>query len=83
MKVKLVRIGNSRGIRIPKGLLEQCGLQEAADLRIEKDRLVIVREHSPRRGWEEAFIAAGPSSDDEVLLQALPSSAFDREEWRW
>jgi antitoxin MazE len=83
MKVKLVRIGNSRGIRIPKSVLEQCGLEEAADLRVEKNRLVLVPEHRPRQGWEEAFIAAGPSSDDELLLEALPSGAFDREEWRW
>ena len=83
MKVKLVRIGNSRGIRIPKAVLEQCGLQEAAELRVERDHLVIAREHRPRQGWEEAFSAAGPSSNDEVLLEALPSSAFDREDWRW
>jgi len=83
MKVKLVRIGNSRGIRIPKAVLEQCGLQEAADLRVEKDRLVIAREHRPRQGWDEAFIAARPSSNDELLLEALPSSVFDREDWRW
>jgi len=80
MKVKLVRIGNSRGIRIPKAVLEQCGFQEVADLRVEKDRLVIVREHRPRQGWEEAFIAASPSSDDELLLEALPSGAFDHED---
>jgi antitoxin MazE len=83
MKVKLVRIGNSRGIRIPKAILEQCGLQEAAQLRVEKDCLVIAREHRPRQGWEEAFSAAGPSSNDELLLNALPSNAFDREDWRW
>ena len=83
MKVKLVRIGNSRGIRIPKAILEQCGLQDAAELRVEKDRVVIAREHRPRQGWEEAFLAAGPSFSDELLLEALPSSAFDRKDWRW
>jgi len=83
MKVKLVRIGNSRGIRIPKSVLEQCGLQETADLRIEKNRLVLVPEHRFRQGWEDAFIAAKASSNDELLLEALPSSAFDREDWRW
>jgi antitoxin MazE len=83
MKVKLVRIGNSRGIRIPKSVLEQCGLQEAADLRIENNPLVLVCEHRPRQGWEEAFVAARPSADDELLLEGLPSSAFDREDWRW
>jgi antitoxin MazE len=83
MKVKLVRIGNSRGIRIPKAVLEQCALREAVELQVEKGRLVITREHRPRQGWEEAFIAAGPFSTDELLLEALPGSAFDREGWRW
>ncbi len=83
MRVKLVRIGNSRGIRIPKVILEQCGLQETADLRVERDRLVIAGERSPRQGWEEAFVAAGPSSNDELLLDAVPSDKFDREDWRW
>lgn len=83
MKVKLVRIGNSRGIRIPKAVLEQCGLQEVAELRVERGHLVIAREHRPRQGWEEAFLAAGSSSDDELMLEALPDSAFDREDWRW
>jgi antitoxin MazE len=83
MRIKLVRIGNSRGVRIPKVILEQCGLQETADLQVERDRLVIARERHPRQGWEEAFLAAGQSSNDELLLEALPSNKFDREDWRW
>lgn len=83
MKVKLVRVGNSRGIRIPKAVLEQCGLQEVAEMRVVRGHLVIAREHRPRQGWEEAFLAAGPSSDDELMLEALPDSTFDREDWRW
>lgn len=83
MKVKLVRIGNSRGIRIPRVILEQCGFEETAELRVERDRLVIAREQHPREGWEEAFLAAGPSSNDELLLEAASSNKFDREDWRW
>jgi antitoxin MazE len=41
MKVELVRIGNSRGIRIPKPILEQCGFQDTLELRVENDRLVM------------------------------------------
>jgi antitoxin MazE len=83
MKVELVRIGNSRGIRIPKPILEQCGFQDTVDLRAENDHLVIAPGHPPREGWEEAFRAAGPSIDDGLLLDALPSNQFDREDWRW
>jgi antitoxin MazE len=83
MRLELVPVGNSRGLRIPKPILEQCGFHDAVELRVEKDRLVITPERRPRHGWEEAFRAAGPSAQDELLLSALPANDFDREEWRW
>ncbi len=83
MKVELVRIGNSRGIRIPKPILRQCGFQDTVELRVENDRLVIAPGHPPREGWEEAFRAAGPSTNDELLLHPLPGNEFDQEDWRW
>ena len=82
MKVELVRVGNSRGIRIPKPIIEQCGFEDAVELRIENDHLVIAPARGPRAGWEEAFRAAGSSAHDELFLDS-PSSQFDREEWRW
>jgi len=83
MTTMLVRIGNSRGIRIPKPLIQQCGLQGAVELRVENGSLVIAPAHRVRKGWEEAFRAAGPSDEDELLLGTLPPNRFDREEWRW
>jgi antitoxin MazE len=83
MKAELVRIGNSRGIRIPKPFLEQCGFEDAVDLRIENNCLVIAPARRPREGWEEAFRAAGPSVHDELPLETLPPNRFDREDWRW
>ena len=82
MKVELIRVGNSRGIRIPKPIIEQCGFEDVVELQIESDRLVIAAARQPREGWEEAFRAAGSSDQDELWLQA-PSNQFDREEWRW
>ncbi len=82
MKVRLARIGNSRGIRIPKALIEQCGFGDMVELRAEPGRLVIAPERRPRQGWEEAFRAAGDSAADEILLEAPPNE-FDHEEWRW
>ncbi len=83
MKVELVRIGNSRGIRIPKPILEQCGFRDTVELHVERDRVVIAPEHRPRQGWEEAFRAASPASRDEPLLDTLPGNEFDHEDWRW
>ncbi|HKF39506.1 MAG TPA: AbrB/MazE/SpoVT family DNA-binding domain-containing protein [Candidatus Acidoferrum sp.] len=82
MEIELVRIGNSRGIRIPKGLIEQCGLGKVVELRVAGDRLVISARRSPRAGWGEAFERAGASAEDELLLDPV-TNEFDREEWEW
>lgn len=83
IKTELVRIGNSRGIRIPKPIIEQCGLGNTVQLRIENDCLVIVPERNPRHGWKEAFQAAGAATGDELLLEDSRPSEFDRKEWKW
>ena len=83
MRAELVRIGNSRGIRIPKPLIEQCRLGDTVELRLEKDRLVISQERRPRQDWEEAFLAAGRPEHDELLLDVAEASEFDRKEWKW
>ena len=83
MKTELVQIGNSRGIRIPKPLIEQCGLGDVVELRVQNDCLVISPERRPRQGWEEAFCMAGPPIHDDMLLEAAEPSEFDRKEWQW
>jgi antitoxin MazE len=83
MKIELVRIGNSRGVRIPKLLIEQCGLGERVELRVENDCLVISPERQPRQGWGETFRAADPAAHDELLLETAEPNEFDRKEWQW
>jgi antitoxin MazE len=83
MKTELVRIGNSRGIRIPKPLIEQCGLEGTVDLSVENDRLVISPGRRLRQGWIEAFQNAGPTQNDESLLEPMRASEFDSKEWKW
>jgi len=83
MKTELVRIGNSRGIRIPKPLIEQCGLGNEVELRVENQSIIISPERSPRTGWEDKFRAAGTSEADEHLLDSAGSNEFDHKEWRW
>jgi antitoxin MazE len=82
MRTKLIRIGNSRGIRIPKPLLDQVGLENVVQLRAEKGRLLIAPDRAPRQGWEEAFAAMAERGDDRALLGEF-ANAFDRDEWTW
>jgi antitoxin MazE len=83
MRVELVCIGNSRGIRIPKPLIEQCGFGDSVELHVEQNRLVIAPECPARQGWKEAFAAAGSSARDPLPFEALPPNEFDAEEWTW
>jgi antitoxin MazE len=83
MKIELVRIGNSRGIRIPKPLIEQCGFGDEVDLRVENDSLIISPPRLPREGWEAKFRAAASATPDEDLLGTAGGNEFDRKEWRW
>ncbi len=83
MRTEVVRIGNSRGIRIPKPIIEQCGFGEQVDLRVENHRLIVSPQRAPRQGWEETFRAAGPAAEDELLLEGVGASEFDRKEWKW
>jgi len=85
MKTRIVRIGNSRGIRIPKPLLETAGLgEEEVEIRAVKDSLVIRSARKPRAGWEEAFREMARKGDDALLDEnAPPLSSWDEEEWEW
>jgi antitoxin MazE len=83
MRVELVRIGNSRGIRIPKPIIEQCGLGSTVRLRVDHDRLIVSPDRAPRQGWEEAFQAAGTAAKDRLVLDSMPPNRFDVEEWEW
>jgi len=82
MKAELIRIGNSRGIRNPKPLIEQCGFSDVVEMHVEKGRLVLAPERRPREGWKEAFAAAGSSAGDSSPFGGLPNE-FDDEEWTW
>jgi antitoxin MazE len=82
MKVRIIRIGNSQGIRIPKPLLEQSGLGEDVELEVRPNQIIIRNADQPRRGWAEAFQRMAEEGDD-ALLDAEQSSQWDQEEWEW
>ena len=84
MKTKLIRIGNSRGLRIPKALLDQCHLKEMVELETHNGCLTIRAVDTPREGWTEAFRQMAETGDDTLLDQdALPSTDWDKTEWEW
>jgi antitoxin MazE len=85
MRTKLVEIGNSRGIRIPKALIEQCGLGGEIELEPREGELIVRSPKTPRAGWEAAFAAMGKRGDDRLLDERSVSqlTEWEREEWQW
>lgn len=84
MRGSIVRIGNSRGIRIPKTLLEQCRLGDTVELEAHPDHLVVRSAARPRHGWDEAFREMARRGDDTLLdRKSLRPTRWDRTEWRW
>jgi antitoxin MazE len=84
MKTRIVRIGNSQGIRIPKLLLEQAGLPEEVELEVEDSTIVIRSARIPRDGWAKSFKAMAEAGDDMLLdADAIATSSWDDDEWEW
>jgi antitoxin MazE len=83
MRAKLVRIGNSRGLRLPKALLDQCGFADEVELDVENGRLVVTPVQAPRKGWDQAFAQMATSGDDRLVDAGQPPSDWDQAEWEW
>ena len=84
MRARVIKIGNSQGIRIPKTLLEQTGIMNDVELDIEKDKIVIRPVSNPRIGWDNAFKTMAEKGDD-ALMDGETSilNSWDEKEWQW
>ena len=81
VKARIVSIGNSQGVRIPKPLLERAGLSGEVELHAESGRIVIAAPRRARAGWAEAAAQLHDHGEDGLL--ETPSPAFGDEEWEW
>ena len=84
MKAKIITIGNSQGIRIPKPLLEESGIKGEVEVTVEDTSIVIRPVRKPRAGWDAAFAKMSERGDDALLDGDAPSlSSWDEQEWQW
>ncbi len=84
MRARIVKIGNSQGIRIPKPLLEQTGIMEDVELDVDKNQIIIRPVSNPRDGWDDAFKAMTDRGDDTIIDEAENiSHSWDDDEWQW
>ncbi len=82
IRSKIVKIGNSRGIRIPRSVLEQAGLTDEVEMTVEGNKLIIQAFRQPRQDWEDQFAEMAKQGDDQ-LLDETPPTQWDEEEWTW
>ncbi|OGI06118.1 MAG: peptidase [Candidatus Margulisbacteria bacterium GWF2_35_9] len=79
---RLITIGNSKGIRLPKALLEQCGIKDDIDLQIENNEIRIkAMQSKPREGWGESFRKAYKKNPAPLLID--DNLDLEMEDWEW
>ena len=83
MRSRIVRIGNSKGIRIPKPLLEEAQLKDSVEITVEDGALVVrASKRRVREGWAEAARQAHEAGEDVLLDEYTPLDSDDTD-WVW
>ena len=82
IRTQIVKIGNSRGIRIPKPFIDQTRLGNEVELAVQRGAIVTRPLSRPRNGWAEQFRAMAEHKDDRLLDKPTPTK-WDRSEWVW
>ena len=85
MKTKVIKIGNSRGIRLPKSIIDQSGLEDEVELVVKDNQIIIKPTSRPRDNWDSAFQKIVKNNDDILLDSDLLSNqtTWNNEEWEW
>jgi antitoxin MazE len=79
---QIVKIGNSRGVRLPKLLIEQMGFSNEVEIVVQDRQLVLRAMTHSRQGWDEQFHSMAKHGDDKMLEEPI-STQWDRSEWKW
>ena len=83
MKAKLIKIVNSKGLRLPKTIIEQCLLGNEIEMEINGNKLVLYSSQNTRKDWADAFKKMRANSDDKLLDDDIIESEWDNSEWTW
>jgi len=81
MDISVISIGNSKGIRLSKTLIEKYNIKDTVELVLEKSYIILKSKTSPRKGWEKSFKKMHENGDDKLLM----SDIFEDEnfnEWK-
>lgn len=81
MEIPVITIGNSKGIRLPKAILDQYDIKESIEIILEKGRIILKPTSTPRKGWEKAFKLMSENGDDQLIIDDVFGDE-DFEEWK-
>jgi len=81
MEISVVKIGNSKGIRFSKTIIERYNIRDTVDLILDKGQIIIKPLKKPRRGWEKAFMDMHANNEDKLLIPDIFEEE-NLEEWR-
>lgn len=71
MEVNIIQIGNSKGLRLSKTILEQYNIQDKVEMVLERERIILKPIHATRENWDKAFALMHQSGDDELLIDLM------------
>ena len=82
MRIPIIPIGNSKGIRIPKSILRQLDMPDQVDLEVHEKEIVLKpAKRNSREGWDQAFAEMAENSDDEPVFEEIQDEEVF--EWEW
>ncbi len=83
MRARVIKIGNSQGLRIPKPVLDQTGIRDDVEIEVKGEQIIIRPVKNVREGWDSAFRAMRENGDDEPIIDTNLSHPWDEDEWQW
>jgi len=82
MQTHVIRIGNSKGIRIPAHILQQCEIEDLINMEVVDGKIVLSPLGKPRQGWDEQFRLMHKNGDDKLLI-GDSLEAGEEDDWTW
>ncbi|WP_187261159.1 AbrB/MazE/SpoVT family DNA-binding domain-containing protein [Pontibacter beigongshangensis] len=81
MEISIIQIGNSKGLRLPKSILERYNIKDKVELILEKGQIILKPVEQPRKGWDKAFRQMHENGEDQLLLDDVFGDE-NFEEWK-
>lgn len=83
-RARLVKMGTSRGIRLPRAFLDQVELDEEVEMEVQDGQVIVRLVPRPRRGWDREFDGMTARGDDRLLdSRTFSLTSWDEEKWVW